>query len=95
MEEAKVGVEDIGLLRGYGIYDGLAVFNGKVFHFADHWNRMLSGAHILNLNVPITEEKAEKIIEELDQKEPDYQLQRRPMIELCRHRNCRWGLREE
>jgi len=63
--EAKIGVEDIGILRGYGIYDGLAVFNGKVFRFPDHWNRLLSGAHILNLNVPVTEEKAEKIIEEL------------------------------
>lgn len=68
LAEAKVGVEDIGLLRGYGIYDGLAVFKGKVFHFADHWNRLLSGAHILNLNVPITEDKAEKIIEELAMK---------------------------
>jgi branched-subunit amino acid aminotransferase/4-amino-4-deoxychorismate lyase len=60
-----VGVEDIGLLRGYGIYDGLAVVKGKSFRFTDHWNRLLSGAHALNLNVPITEEKAEKIIEEL------------------------------
>ncbi|KKU50311.1 MAG: hypothetical protein A3A96_01560 [Candidatus Zambryskibacteria bacterium RIFCSPLOWO2_01_FULL_39_39] len=65
LTEAKVRVDDIGLLRGYGIYDGLAVFKGKVFHFADHWNRLLSGAHILNLNVPVTEEKAEKIIGEL------------------------------
>ncbi|MFA6269917.1 MAG: aminotransferase class IV [Candidatus Paceibacterota bacterium] len=68
LSEAKVGVEDIGLLRGYGIYDGLAVFKGKVFHFADHWNRLLSGAHILNLNVPVTEEKAERVIEELAMK---------------------------
>lgn len=67
-EEAKVSLSDIGLLRGYGIYDGLAVLNGKVFRFVDHWNRFLSGAHILNLNVPITEEKAQKIIEELAQK---------------------------
>lgn len=65
LDEAKVSVLDIGLLRGYSIYDGLAAFNGKVFHFADHWNRFLSGAHILNLNVPITEEKAERITEEL------------------------------
>lgn len=63
--EAKIGVEDIGILRGYGIYDGLAAFGGKPFRFADHWNRLLSGAHILNLNVPVTEEKAEKVIEEL------------------------------
>jgi len=63
--EAKIGVEDIGLLRGYGIYDGLAVIKGEPFRFADHWNRFLSGAHILNLNVPVTEEKAEKVIKEL------------------------------
>jgi branched-chain amino acid aminotransferase len=65
LSDAKISVEDIGLLRGYGIYDGLAAFGGKPFHFADHWNRFLSGAHILNLNVPVTEEKAEKVIEEL------------------------------
>lgn len=65
LAEAKVGVEDIGLLRGYGIYDGLAAFDGKPFHFTDHWNRFLSGAHILNLSVPVTEEKAERMIEEI------------------------------
>lgn len=65
LNEAKVGVNDIGLMRGYGIYDGSPVFNGQPFRFADHWQRFLSGAHTLNLNVPITEEKAEKIIKEL------------------------------
>jgi len=65
LSEAKVSVEDIGLLRGYGIYDGLTVINGKCFRFKDHWNRFLSGAHMLNMNVPITEEKAEKAIEEI------------------------------
>jgi D-alanine transaminase/branched-chain amino acid aminotransferase len=65
LSEAKVSVEDIGLLRGYSIYDALTVIKGKPFHFADHWNRFLSGAHALNLNVPVTEEKAEKVIGEL------------------------------
>lgn len=65
LSEAKIGIGDIGLLRGYGVYDGLAVFNGKIFHLADHWKRLLSGARILNLKVPITKEKAGKIIEEL------------------------------
>lgn len=63
--EGKVGVEDIGILRGYGLYEGVAVLKGKPFRFGDHWNRFLSGAHILNLNVPVTEEKAAKIIGEL------------------------------
>lgn len=68
LSEAKVGIDDIGLLRGYGIYDGLAAFRGKPFRFSDHWERFLSGAHILNLNVPVTEEKAEKVIIELLEK---------------------------
>ncbi len=65
LEEAKVSVLDIGLLRGYGIYDGIAGINGRPFRFPDHWVRFLSGAHILNLNVPITEDGAKKKIEEL------------------------------
>jgi len=68
LSEAKVGVQDIGILRGYGIYDGLTAFRGKPFRFVDHWNRFLSGAHTLDLNVPITEGKAEKIMAELLQK---------------------------
>ncbi len=63
--EAKVGVEDIGLLRGYGIYDGLAVINGKPFRFADHFARFLAGAHALGLNLPVTEESCEKKIIEI------------------------------
>jgi len=68
MAEANVNVLDIGLLRGYGVYEGIAGINGKPLRFVDHWNRFLSGAHVLNLNVPITEEKAEKVIVELLEK---------------------------
>lgn len=68
LSEAKVGVQDIGLVRGYGIYEGIPVLNGAPFRFADHWNRFLDGTHALNLNVPVTEEKAEKVIRELVEK---------------------------
>jgi len=68
LEEAKVGIEDIGLLRAYGIYDGLATFNGKPFRFTDHWNRFIDGAHALNLNIPITEDSCEKKITEIVEK---------------------------
>lgn len=68
LEEAKVSILDIGLLRGYGVYDGLPVINGRPFRFADHWNRFLDGAHALNLNVPITEEACEKKIIEIVEK---------------------------
>lgn len=65
ISEARISVSDIGLLRGFGLYEGITALGGKPFRFSDHWNRLLSGAHVLNLNVPITEEKAEKVIGEL------------------------------
>ncbi len=68
LEEAKVSVLDIGLMRGYGVYDGLASVNGKVFKFSDHWQRFTDGAHALGLNIPITEESCEKKIKEICEK---------------------------
>lgn len=64
LSEAKVSVLDIGLVRGYGIYDGLAVINGKTLHFSDHWERFAKGANALNLKIPLTKKVLEeKIIE--------------------------------
>jgi len=65
LDEAKVSVTDIGIERGYGIYDGLTAFRTEVFRFADHWNRFVEGAHALNLNIPMTEEKCHLVIKEL------------------------------
>ena len=63
-----MGVEDIGILRGYAIYEGIAAIKGEPFRMGDHWQRFLDSAHALNLNIPITEEKAAKIIRELNEK---------------------------
>ena len=68
IDEAKVSVLDIGLMRGYGVYDGLAAINGKPFRFADHWQRFTNSAHALSLNIPITEEGCEKKVIELLEK---------------------------
>ncbi|PIQ66391.1 MAG: hypothetical protein COV96_01730, partial [Candidatus Zambryskibacteria bacterium CG11_big_fil_rev_8_21_14_0_20_42_18] len=67
LAKAKVSVLDIGLLRGYGIYDGLSVINGKVLRFEDHWQRFERGAKALNLKIPVTKKVLEqKIIEITD-----------------------------
>lgn len=64
LSSAKVSVLDIGLLRGYGIYDGLAVIKGRVLDFKDHWQRFKRGADALALKIPVTSEfLEEKILE--------------------------------
>lgn len=60
LEEARVSISDIGLLRGFGIYDALTVIKGKPLHFHDHYERIAQGAEALGLKVPITEKVAEE-----------------------------------
>lgn len=65
LSEAKVGVYDIGLLRGFGIYEALVVRHGKTFRFADHMERFVRSAQELRIVIPATAEEIEKAILEL------------------------------
>lgn len=55
LEEAKVGILDLALLRGFGIYEGLAAHRGEPFRFTDHWKRLQSSAQALSLSIPFSE----------------------------------------
>ncbi|MFA5001076.1 MAG: aminotransferase class IV [Candidatus Paceibacterota bacterium] len=58
-------VNDVGWLRGYGVFDFLRTYNGKIFRFADNWARFTNSAKQLNLKIPISQQEAEKIIYQL------------------------------
>lgn len=68
LEEAKISILDIGILRGYSVYDGMALINGKVLRFSDHWQRFNQGAEALSLKVLISKEELEQKIIEITQK---------------------------
>ena len=63
--EATVGLYDVGLLRGFGIYEGLVTHNRKPFMFADHMERMRRSAERMELELPYTDEQIEQAIVEL------------------------------
>lgn len=54
--DAKVSVNDIGLLRGFGIYEGLITHNRKPFMFADHMERFHRSAKKMDLTVPVSDD---------------------------------------
>ncbi len=54
--DAKVSVFDHGLLYGDGLFEGIRVYNGKVFLCEEHINRLYEGAHYINLEIPIDKE---------------------------------------
>ena len=65
LAEAKVSVNDIGMLRGFGIYEGLVTHNRKPFMLKDHLERFHRSAEMMMLKVPATDAEIEKAINEL------------------------------
>lgn len=57
LAEAKIGVLDLGVLRGFGIYEGITAFAGEPFHYDAHWERFERSAKPLGLVIPRTKEE--------------------------------------
>ena len=62
--DAKVSVYDHGLLYGDGVFEGIRVYNGRIFECAAHIDRLWSSAKAIRLNIPITREQMCLAIEE-------------------------------
>jgi len=60
-----VSVYDIGLLRGYGIYEAMTTHNKKPFMFADHLERFKKSAIFLDLKVPFSDAEIEEAVHDL------------------------------
>ncbi|TSC71207.1 MAG: aminotransferase class IV [Parcubacteria group bacterium Gr01-1014_49] len=57
LKDAKIGVLDLGVLRSFGVYDGLTAFSGEPFRFDDHWERFSAALGTLGLTIPHTKEE--------------------------------------
>ena len=61
-EKASIPVNDLAVLRGYGVFDFFLVKNGLPLFFEDHWNRLQQSAAEMNLNVPFSREEAQEML---------------------------------
>jgi len=52
--EARISVFDHGLLYGDGIFEGIRVYNGKIFKEAEHLQRFVESAKAIRLDLPMT-----------------------------------------
>lgn len=52
--DAKVSVYDHGLLYGDGIFEGIRIYNEKIFRLDDHLTRLRDSAKALALDIPMT-----------------------------------------
>jgi branched-chain amino acid aminotransferase len=62
--DAKVSVYDHGLLYGDGVFEGIRVYNGRIFECQAHVDRLYASAKAIRLNIPITPEEFTAAMEE-------------------------------
>jgi len=61
---AFVSVFDHGLLYGDGIFEGIRVYDGVLFQFKEHLDRLYSSAKAIKLKVPLSPEAMTRVIME-------------------------------
>src|SRR5437868_8017799 len=55
--DAKISVYDHGLLYGDGVFEGIRVYEGKVFRLAEHIDRLYDSARAIKLAIPLSREQ--------------------------------------
>ena len=56
-EDAKISVYDHGLLYGDGIFEGIRVYNGRIFKMEEHMDRLFDSAKSIMLEIGMTKQE--------------------------------------
>src|SRR5207244_2334732 len=56
-EAAKVSVFDHGLLYGDGVFEGIRIYNRRIFRLDAHLDRLYASARALALTIPLSREQ--------------------------------------
>ncbi|MCR4323048.1 MAG: aminotransferase class IV, partial [Candidatus Azambacteria bacterium] len=67
-KDASLSVRDIGILRGYAVFDVLRTYKKNPFLLPEHFARLERSAAALGLRVPFSEKKFTQIVQELCEK---------------------------
>ena len=65
IDAAIFKTNDLGLLRGYGLFDYFRTYNGVPFRFEDYWKRFENSARLLRLAIPLSRDETEKVLADL------------------------------
>src|SRR5207249_608390 len=55
--DAKISVYDHGLLYGDGVFEGIRVYDGKIFRLREHVERLYDSARAIWLEIPLSREQ--------------------------------------
>jgi branched-chain amino acid aminotransferase len=52
--DAKISVYDHGLLYGDGVFEGIRIYEGKIFRLKEHVHRLFESARAIKLEIPLS-----------------------------------------
>lgn len=61
-ENACISVFDHGLLYGDGVFEGIRVYNDRVFRLQEHLSRLYKSAKAIMLEIPLAQEELSRIV---------------------------------
>ena len=64
-DQLTIGITDLSLLRGYGLFDYFLTYNGRPFQWDWYWERFQNSATRMHLPLPINKEETYGILMEL------------------------------
>ena len=64
-QKAQLHVSDLGLLRGYGIFDFFRAIDGQPVFIEDHLDRFENSAKLMGLPIPESRDRLREIIHEI------------------------------
>ena len=65
LNKARISPNDMGILRGYAVFDFLRTYNGKAFLLKEHFERFKRSAKMLKLKIPISLIQLNNLIKKL------------------------------
>ena len=64
-DQIGLGVTDLGLLRGFGLFDYFLTYNGQPFQWDWYWERFRNSAEKMTLTLPLSQEETHAILLDL------------------------------
>ena len=61
-DEAKIPIDDLSILRGYGIFDYMRTYSGKPVFLKQHLDRLRQSAGQIGLDLPWSPEELNEIV---------------------------------
>ena len=61
--DAKISVFDHGVLYGDGVFEGIRVYNSRIFELEAHIRRLYESAKVIRLEMPMSKSKLIRVVE--------------------------------